>query len=95
MNRTVVEYGTEWFSTEKCIRKCDIISICDHLNDSDIFKDICYCVPEGVTEGGIQFVFHSPFSDWYKALSAIFSCLSKAMEKSNGSDKFLLKVLFV
>lgn len=61
--------GSYNISMTKDITKNDIITLCELLNNRELFHGICTFEPEPISEGGIIFRYIHPTSDkWYKCI---------------------------
>ena len=60
------------FLTKKEITKNDIITLCNLLNNHNLYKDVCTFEPEPITEGGIIFKYNNAEPEWYKSLRFSF-----------------------
>ena len=58
---------------EKIIKKNDIITMCELLNQEEYYNNICTFEPEPITEGGIIFKFKNNTNDWYKTMRIYFT----------------------
>ena len=56
------------FKTTREITKNDIVTLCNLLNNHELFKDVCTFEPEPITEGGIIFKYINGENDWYKSM---------------------------
>jgi len=56
------------FKTKKDITQNDIITLCNLLNNHELFNNICTFEPEPITEGGIIFKYINGDQEWYKSM---------------------------
>lgn len=56
------------FITKKEITKNDIVTLCNLLNNHNLFNGVCTFEPEPITEGGIIFKYVNGEYEWYKSI---------------------------
>jgi hypothetical protein len=56
------------FITKKDITQNNIITLCNLLNNHELFNGLCTFEPEPITEGGIIFKYINGEQEWYKSM---------------------------